>query len=124
MIKQCLVAAAVAGMTLASAIAQDFGPQPADYRYSAQDYVESRLADSRGARVYFESEPYPVYADFGRYGEMAAWAVDVSVRSRVNSRHHDGYMYYTVVFVDGEPVAFENDIGGLEPIRSSRYASN
>ena len=111
-----------AGMMVTGALAQDFGPQPADYRYAVEDYVMSRLADSRGARVSVDSRPYPVYADFGRHGEIAAWAVDISVRTHVRSRRHDGYMHYTVIFVDGEPVAFEDDIRGVEAVRSSRYA--
>ncbi len=123
-IKKCLTGVFAAGIMLSGALAQDFGPQPADYRYAAEDYVESRLSNSRGARISIESRPYPVYADFGRHGEIAAWAVDISVRSHVNSRRHDGYMQYTVIFVDGEPVAFEDDIRGVEVARSSRYASN
>ena len=122
-IKTCLTGLFAAGLMLGAAIAQDFGPAPADYRYAAEDYVESRLANSRGARVTVNSRPYPVYADFGRHGEVAAWAVDISVRSHVRSRRHDGHMNYTVIFVDGEPVAFEEDIRGMEVVRSGRYAS-
>jgi len=123
-IKTYLTGVMAAGLLTTGALAQDFGPQPADYRYSVEDYVESRLANSRGARISVESRPYPVYADFGRrHGEIAAWAVDISVRSHVRSRRHDGYMRYTVIFVDGEPVAFEDDIRGLEVARSARYAS-
>lgn len=123
MLNKCFAAIAAAAFMLTGALAQNFGPQPADYRYSAEDYAESRLANARGARVRIESRPYQVYADFGRHGEIAAWAVDISVQSHVNSRRHDGYMRYTVIFVDGEPVAFENDIRGVEAARSSRYAS-
>lgn len=123
MLKKCFTAAAAAAVMLTGALAQNFGPQPADYRYAAEDYAESRLANTRGARVRVESRPYPVYADFGRHGEIAAWAVDISVRSHVNSRRHDGYMRYTVIFVDGEPVAFEDDIRGIEVARSARYAA-
>ncbi len=123
MIRKSLTGVFAAGMMLTGALAQDFGPEPADYRYAVEDYVESRLTNSRGARVSIESRPYAVYADFGRHGEIAAWAVDIGVRSHVSSRRHDGYMRYTVIFVDGEPVAFENDIRGVEIARSSRYAS-
>ena len=122
-IKTCLSGVFAAGLMLTGALAQDFGPAPADYRYSAEDYAMSRLANSRGARITINSRPYPVYADFGRRGEVAAWAVDITVRSHVSSRRYDGYMQYTVIFVDGEPVAFEEDIRGMEIARGSRYAS-
>ncbi len=122
-LKKYLTGMVAAGIMLTGAMAQDFGPEPADYRYAVEEYVESRLTNSRGARVSIESRPYTVYADFGRHGEIAAWAVDISVRSHINSRRHDGYMHYTVIFVDGEPVAFEDDIRGMEIARSSRYAS-
>jgi hypothetical protein len=122
-IKKSLTGAAVAALLIAGAMAQDFGPAPADYRYSAQDYVESRLDYPRGARISINSDPYPVYADFGRSGEYPAWAVDITVRSSTRGRGYDGYMHYTVIFVDGEPVAFEDDIGGVEMAGSSRYAS-
>ncbi len=123
MITKSLTGAVFAVLMVASAAAQEFGPAPSDYRYSTQDYVESRLYNARGARISFDGEPYPVFADFGRRGEYAAWAVDISVRTSVRGRGYDGYMHYTVIFVDGEPVAFEQDIGGVEVAGSSRYAS-
>ncbi len=122
-IKKCLSGVFAAGLMLTGALAQNFGPAPADYRYAAEDYVESRLSNSRGARVSVHGRPYPVYADFGRHGQIEAWAVDISVRSHVSSRRHDGYAQYTVIFVDGQPVAFEEDIRGMEVARSGRYAS-
>ena len=122
-IKRYLTGLVAAGLMITGALAQDFGPQPADFRYATEDYVMSRLANTRGARISIESQPYPVYANFGRHGEIAAWAVDISVRSHVRSRRHDGFMRHTVIFVDGQPVAFEDDIRGMEVARSARYAA-
>jgi|GEM_PF-1272280 len=94
----------------------DYGVMPADYESASEDYVLSRLADERGARFQFVSAPYPVFADFEGHGNLAAWAVDVRVRSRMASGRMGGYLPYTVIFVDGEPVAFEEDIRGVERV--------
>lgn len=104
-------------------LAQQFAAAPADYRYATAEYVESRLEEASGARIQIDSDPYPVMADFGRYGEIEAWAVDVRVKSRIGSRGgYGGYMTYTVIFVDGEPIAFEDEIRNVETVRRSRYA--
>lgn len=91
------------------AMAQDFGRAPADYQDAATDYIEDRLEDPRGARVEFLSDPYRVYADIGRYESLPAWAVDIHVRSRLPGGRR-GAASYTVIFVDGDPVALEDDV--------------
>lgn len=118
-----IMATAMLGMggLTAPAAAQGYDSMPTDFRYATVDYVESRLVDSRGARIVYDSDPYPVYADFGRNGAYDAWAVDIRVRARTGSGY-GGYTPYTVIFVDGEPVAFESDIGGVEVARSARFA--
>ncbi|MEO0400288.1 MAG: hypothetical protein AAF224_12805 [Pseudomonadota bacterium] len=81
---------------------------PSDAEERAIDYVEGRLENPRGARVSAVSEPYKVYADFDSYEDVPAWAVDVKARMRLKSGG-SGAMPYTVVFVDGEPIAVDND---------------
>lgn len=92
----------------------DYGPEPAQYETALVDYVHSRLADARGARIVVDSEPYRVIADFGADGEFAAWAVDIRVRARLASGGAGGFIGYTVIFVNGEPVAFDDDIAGVK----------
>ena len=115
-IRKMLLGIGAVAAFAASAIAADYGVMPADYESASEDYVLSRLADERGARFQFVSAPYPVFADFEGHGNLAAWAVDVRVRSRMASGRMGGYLPYTVIFVDGEPVAFEEDIRGVERV--------
>ena len=105
-----------------SAIAQDFGAAPADYEYAVHDYVEARLVDSRGAQVQFQGRPYPVIATFRRGQAFAAWAVDVRIRANINGGRRGGFVPHTVILIDGEAVAFEDDIYDVERIRPNRIA--
>ncbi|MEO1251885.1 MAG: hypothetical protein AAFW81_06025 [Pseudomonadota bacterium] len=115
------ILAAIAAVALFGvANAQRFEGFPVDYQNATVEYVESRLHDVRRARVTFDSDPYPVYADFGRRGEYEAWAVDVSVDMRM--RDHTYTSSFTVIFVNGAPVAFEEDIRGLEVASMGRLA--
>ena len=100
---------AAAAMMTASAFAADFGPAPSDYEDSAIDYISTRLEDPRGARYDFDGGPYQVYVDLGSYEGLAGWAVDVRVKARMTNGSFGGYVPYTVIFVDGDPVAFEED---------------
>ena len=79
----------------------------------ATTYVEGRRTDDRGPRVQFNSEPYRVKADLAGYDDVPAWGVDVKVRSRLLSGSYGGYVPYTVIFVDGEPVALCEDADEL-----------
>lgn len=95
--------------------AGDIAPAPDDYGLQAASYVEGRLTDARGARVQIVSEPYRVAADVGGYsGE--GWGVDVKVRSRLPNGSYGGYIPYTVIFVNGEPVALCEDARELERV--------
>ena len=106
--KIALVVAAPLAL-LATAIASEFGPEPDDYEALATDYIESRLEDPRAAQIRFVSDPYEIYADIGGYEALPGWAVDVRVKSRLPNGTFGGFLPYTVVFIDGEPVALEED---------------
>lgn len=106
--KLILVLAATLAMT-ASVAASSFGPAPGDYQNAAQAYVLARLDDARGARFEFLGEPYMVYADIAGYEGLPCWAIDVRVKSRLPSGRVGGYVPYTVIFLDGEPIAFKDD---------------
>lgn len=107
--------ALAAALMWTGAQAADFGQAPSRYQTDALDYIASRMVDDRGARFRFEGQPYRVMVNMGTTGEMAAWAVDVQVRSRLE-RGRTGAARYTVVFVKGTPVALESDIGGVHRV--------
>lgn len=111
----------IAGVSLATMLwtgahAADFGRAPVSYQDDARDYIESRMTDERGARFQFAGKPYRVMADFGSRGEMPAWAVDVRLRSPLRQGQAAGAARYTVIFVDGTPVALEYDIRRLKRV--------
>ena len=108
-VKAAIAAAFAAAMLAASAFAGSFGPEPSNYETAAADYVSSRLINPRASKIRFVGGPYKAYADIGGYRDVAAWAVDVRVKSRLPSGGWSGYMAYTVIFVDGDPIAFEQD---------------
>lgn len=101
--------AAGAAAMFAMAQAGDVAPCPDDYQIQASNYVESRLTDSRGARVQVVSEPYRVAADVAGHPGVEGWGVDIKVRSRLPSGQYGGYVPYTVIFVDGQAVALCED---------------
>ncbi|MGE0408978.1 MAG: hypothetical protein AB7P23_06920 [Amphiplicatus sp.] len=102
------VAAAIA--LSAYAAAADFGPAPVNYESTAEAYISERLVDPRNARIEFVGAPYRVYADIAGRRDVACWAVDVRVKARTPSGRSGGYLPYTVIFLDGKAVAFEEDI--------------
>ena len=104
---------AAAAILAASAFALDFGPAPSNFEADAKDYISSRLEDPRGARFQFRGEPYQVYADLGSYDALPAWAVDVRVKARLDGGSFGGYVSYTVIFIDGDAVALEDDADEL-----------
>ena len=109
----------------AGAMAADFSAMPADYESTAEDYIMTRLVDARSARVQFVSDPYPVIADFNGYSNVEAWAVDLRIRSRLENGKLGGYVPYTLLFVDGEPVAFSEDAQSMAKIDTPLvYASS
>ncbi|MEM9704543.1 MAG: hypothetical protein AAF850_00550 [Pseudomonadota bacterium] len=108
-----IIKTAVAGFALAFgavAIAFASGAAPDNYEDAARDYVVERLSNPAGARVRFESEPYEVFADIGRYEGVAGWAVDVRVRTRLANGEVTRFQPYTIIFVDGDPVALRSDL--------------
>lgn len=107
--KTVLSMAAGAAALFAMSQAADIAPAPGDYRIQASTYVESRLTDARGARVQIVSEPYRVAADVAGYSGVEGWGVDIKVRSRLPTGEYGGYIPYTVIFVNGEPVALCED---------------
>ncbi|MEM6413828.1 MAG: hypothetical protein AAF720_04145 [Pseudomonadota bacterium] len=110
MIKQLKrVSALIVGMAImvATAFATTGDVPPMDAESQAISYVESRLENPRGARVRTDGGPYKIYADFDGYDQVPAWAVDV--RARMRLRSGSGSAPYTVIFVDGEPVAIASD---------------
>lgn len=100
-------------MTIVSVVASDFGPAPSGFEDIAEQYIASRLEDPRGARVQFSGEPYKIFADIGSYEGLSGWAVDVRVKARMSSGSFGGYLPYTVIFIDGDPVALEEDAAQL-----------
>ncbi len=112
--KKTLFALAASAMALcASSLAGDIAACPDDYPVQATSYVESRLEDARGARVQIVSEPYRVQADIADYSGVDGWGVDIRVRARLPGGDYGNYISYTVLFVDGEPVALCEDTDGL-----------
>lgn len=82
---------------------------PENYEAQATSYIKDRLSNPRGSRVRVVGEPYEAEADFDGYEDEAVWAVDVRVRSKLPGGGSSGTARYTVIFVDGEPVALEED---------------
>ncbi len=109
-IKQALAGIAAALAFGAFAIASDFGAAPADFEAQTVEYFGERLTDPRAARFEFTSEPYQVFADLRGYEGLACWAVDVRVKARMPNGAFGGYVPYTVLFLDGEAIALEEDV--------------
>lgn len=108
-IKTLVSMAAGAAAMFAISQAGDIAPCPDDYGLRATDYIESRLENPRGASVQIVSEPYRVEADVAGYSGIEGWGVDVRVKSRLQTGSFGRYLDYTVIFVDGAPVALEDD---------------
>jgi len=108
--KQYLAGIAGALSLLSVAFAGDFGQQPIAYEEQVKDYFADRLKKANGARFDFTSEPYPVYIDVKGYENLPCWAVDVRVKARMRNGAQDGYVPYTVVFYNGQPVALSEDV--------------
>lgn len=111
-LKSAISAAAGVALLFGVSSAGGIKPCPDDYQVRAADYVESRLADARGAKVQVVSEPYRVVADLKGYEGLPGWGVDVKVRARLPSGSY-GYAPYTVIFIDGEAVALDDDLSDL-----------
>ena len=109
LVKTLASVAAGAASLFAVSLAGDIAACPDEYPVMASDYVESRLDDARGARVQITSEPYRVEADVAGHDGVEGWGVDVRVRSRLPGGSYGNYVGYTVIFVDGEPVALCED---------------
>ncbi len=110
MARKPFVAAFVgAAAFVAFAFASDIAPCPSDYREQATDYVTSRLENPNGARVQIVSQPYKVRADIGEHSGILGWAVDIRVKARQATGAPGVYLPYSVVFIDGAPVALCED---------------
>ncbi|MBB5517953.1 hypothetical protein [Amphiplicatus metriothermophilus] len=107
--KKTLAGFAAAAALAAAAFASDFGPTPVNYEQAAETYISERLVDPRGARVQIVGEPYQVYADVAGYEGLPCWAIDVRVKARLPNGTSGGYVPYTVLFLDGEPIALKED---------------
>jgi hypothetical protein len=102
---------AAAALALGSGVmAADFGPAPANYESDVEAYFATRMNDPNTARYDFVSEPYQVIADLRGYEGLPCWAVDVRVKSRLPGGGYGGYVPYTVLFLDGEAIALEDDV--------------
>ena len=108
-----LAAASLSAATFTTALAEDFGPAPANYEDAAKIYVTDRLTHPRSPRFQFTSEPYQVIADIQGYEDLPCWAVDVRVKARLPGDGYGGYIPYTVLFVNGEAVALKQDVKHL-----------
>jgi len=108
-IRTILLGVGAAMMSAGAAVAGDHGTMPANYQTALETYVGSRLTNPRGARFRVMGRPYQVYVDFRGRENVAAWAVDVRVRARLPSGG-TGASSYTVIFMNGAPVALERDI--------------
>ena len=109
-IKQIIMAIAAAFTLSAGVHASDFGSAPADYEAQVIEYFGDRLMEPRTARYDFTSEPYQVFADLRGYEGLPCWAVDVRVKSRMPNGSRGSYVSYTVLFLDGEAIALEDDV--------------
>ena len=107
--RKAIAGFAAAAVMSAAAFALDFGPMPANYESAAEEYISSRMVDARGVRLQFNGEPYKVYADVSGYEALPCWAVDVRVKERLPTGAIGGYVPYTVLFLDGRPIAFKED---------------
>ncbi|MDZ7628445.1 MAG: hypothetical protein U5J99_08595 [Parvularculaceae bacterium] len=112
-LKSTISAAAGIALLFGVGAAEEIKACPDDYPVRAVDYVESRLNDARGAKVQIVSEPYRVIADIEGYEGLPGWGVDVRVKSRLPGGSYGGYLPYTVIFVDGEAVALDDDASEL-----------
>ena len=112
-LKTVVSAAAGVAFLLGASSAGDIKPCPDNYPVLAADYVEARLDDARGAKVQVVSEPYRVIADISGFEGLPGWGVDVRVKSRLPGGGYGGYVPYTVIFVDGEAVALDDDASEL-----------
>lgn len=115
-IKTLVSLAAGAGFLFAAAQADDTASRPDNYSVQAASYVKDRLEDPRGARVQIVSEPYRVEADINGRSDVSGWGVDIRVRSRLPGGDYGNYVPYTVIFVNGEPVALCEDTSELSRV--------
>lgn len=109
--------AAICGAVLLStaAYAGSVAPCPDDYRDQASAYVQSRLERADGARIQIVGEPYQVSAKVSGHA-VEGWAVDVKVKARQASGAQGVYLPYSVIFVDGAPVALCEDARDLKRV--------
>lgn len=117
-LKAGFVAAIVAlfGLTGLSVSADNFGLEPVSYEADIQDYFGKRLVNSRGAKFRYNGAPYKVYMDMPGKENIACWAVDVRVKSILQSGGYGNYLPYTVLIHQGEVVALKSDVRRVKRI--------
>lgn len=98
-----------------AAYAGSVAPCPDDYRDQASTYMLSRLDAEARARVEVVGEPYLVRAEVSGHS-VEGWAVDLKVKARQASGAHGVFIPYTVIFVDGAPVALCQDTSEIERV--------
>ena len=102
------------------AYAEDNKPQvdpvPVSYEQNAENYLNSRISDSRTARFKFSGKPYRVKADIQGHKDLDCWALDVKVKTRLPNNSWSRYMDYTVIFYEGRPVALESDVSKVSEV--------
>ena len=108
-IKTALVGAACfVALPAMSALAGSNGI-PVRYDAKAENYIESRLSETRGATIRQASQPYLVKARLnGVREEVECWAVDYDVRADLGRSR--GASTYTVLFYNGRAVALSSDL--------------
>ncbi len=90
-----------------------FDLSPSACKEVVSDFMDTRLTDSRSARVQLDSDPYKVMVDMRSADDIPAWAVDILVKSRLPSGSWSNYQPYTVIFQDGKAVALESEVVGV-----------
>lgn len=93
----------------------------AQYQEAAQDYFEMRLQS--GYRAHFRSVGHPYRADMvlrgkdGQDHEWTGWAVDMKVSTHLSGARSSRHQAYTIVFMEGQPVAMKRDLVRFSPRR-------
>lgn len=96
---------------------------PASYDAKAENYIESRLSETRGASIRQASQPYLVKARLDGSKEYECWAVDYDVRADLGRSRGAGT--YTVLFYNGRAVALSSDLRSrIQRVPSSQMVAS
>ena len=111
-----LAAAFIFGSAPLATAADSYNVAPISYQKAAEDYMSQRLSDPRSARYNVRGEPYEVRVNLRGGQNVAAWAVDIMVKSRLPNGSWSNYQPYTVIFQNGAAVALKSDLAKVVPI--------